>query len=267
MSINKHLIYLWVASATAIFLGGCASSGTTVGSNNQKKKPKTPTEIARMYIEIANGAINEGDPTGALENLFRAEREDPLLPELYHSEAIAFFMKHDLPTALLKARKAVELKPDYADANNTLGKLLIDSGKSGEAIAPLRSAADNPVYREAFKAMTNLGIIYYRRGDYGQAEGYLSHAITDAPQVACVAYYYRGHIRLRESRFKDAVADYDNAGKRSCAGFADAHLAMGLAYERGKQYAAARKVYLEVESRFPNSKFSEQAMNHLRSLP
>jgi tetratricopeptide (TPR) repeat protein len=220
-----------------------------------------------MLVDIANGSIMEGDATSALESLFRAEKLAPQLPELYHSEALAFNMKHDLPTALAKARKAVALKPDYADANNTLGKLLIDSGRSDEAIAPLTRAANDPIYREAYKALTNLGIIYYRREDYSHADIYFTRAVMDSPGAACVAFYYRGHLRLRDSRFQEALSDYDNAGKRACAGFADAQFAMGLAYERSKQYDLARKKYLEIETRFPKTKFADQAMNHLRSLP
>jgi Tfp pilus assembly protein PilF len=252
--------YSILGAACALALTACASSET-------KKKEPTPTETARMLIDVANGAILEGDATGALENLFRAEKFDSKLPELYHSEAIAFYMKHDLDTALEKARKAVALNPGYADANNTLGKLLIDKGQGEEAIPYLTKAADNPLYREAFKPLTNLGIIYYRRGNYEQSDYYLSRAITESPDRSCVAFYYRGHIRLHDSRFKDALSDYDHAGKKVCAGFADAHLAMGIAYERSKQYELARKKYLEIESRFPNTPYADQAMNHLRSIP
>lgn len=261
---KTRLAQSWVACTVSVMLAACA---TPRGSSDSKKKELSHNELARMYVEIANGALMEGDATGALESLFRAEKEDSSLPELYHSEALAFFMKHDEQTALLKARKAVELKPDYSDANNTLGKLLIDMGKSDEAIEPLTRAANDPIYRSAFKPLTNLGIIYYRRGKYDRADYYMSRAITEAPTAACVAYYYRGHIRLHDSQFQDAVSDYDNAGKKTCAGFADAHLAMGIAYERGKQYDLARKTYLEVENRFPNTKVAEQAMNHLRFLP
>jgi Tfp pilus assembly protein PilF len=220
-----------------------------------------------MLIEIANSAIIEGDAIGALENLMRAEKEDSELPELYHSKALAFFMKKDLQSAIAQARKAVELKPDYSDANNTLGKLLIDAGRPDQAIAPLELAAKDPLYREAYKPLTNLGILYYRRGTYDRAEQYLTKAINEVPSGACVAYYYRGHLRLRESRFREAQLDYDNAGKRVCAGFADARLALGIAYERGKQYEMARKTFVEVTNRFPNTQVAEQAMQHLRFLP
>ena len=266
---KKRLGSLWVAYIALVLgwgvigLGGCATSSP----HEAKKKEPTPTEMARMYIDIANGAILEGDATGALENLFHAEKADSKLPELYHSEALAYFMKHDLATAVIKARKAVALKADYSDANNTLGKLLIDSGKSDEAVEYLTRASSDPIYREAFKSLTNLGIIYYRRGEYGRAETYLTRAVTDSPAAACVAFYYRGHIRLHDSKFREALSDYDNAGKKGCAGFADAHMAMGIAYERSRQYDLARKKYLEIESRFPNSKYADQAMNHLRSLP
>lgn len=239
---------------------GCATT-------NSEKKVLSHTERAQMLIEIANGALAENDPTGALQSLMAAEKEDNQLPELYHSKGLAFYGKHDLNSAIVAVRRAVELKSDYSDANSTLGKLLIDAGKGSEAEPFLNQAANDPLYREAYKPLTNLGVLYYRRGELTRAEGFLSRAIESAPMVACVAFYYRGHIRLSESRLQDAVKDYDNAAKRVCANFADAHLAMGIAYERGKQYDLARKKYLEIQNRYPNTKVAEQAVTHLRLLP
>jgi Tfp pilus assembly protein PilF len=248
-------------AVVAIFV--CGACATT----QSEKKELSHKERARMLIDIANGALNEGDATGALVNLMAAEKEDEDLPELHHSKALAFFAKHDLSTAIIEAKKAVELRQDYSDANNTLGKLLMDADKPLEAIAPLTRAAKDPLYRESYKALTNLGILNYRRAEYTQAETNLSDAITAAPAAACVAYYYRGHLRLREARFNEAANDYDHAGKRLCAGFADAQLAVGIAYERSKQYELARKKFVEVQERYPNTKVAEQAVQHLRSLP
>jgi Tfp pilus assembly protein PilF len=252
--------------ALSLGLAACSTARTNMDGVPVKKE-LTRTERARMLIEIANSAILEGDAVGALENLLKAQEEDPNLPELYHSKALAYYMKHDVPTAIGQARKAVELKPDYSDANNTLGKLLMDAGQPDQAIAPLLTASKDPLYRDAYKPLTNLGILYYRQGAYERSGFYLGKAIEDAPGAACVAYYYRGHLRLRESRFTDAESDYDNAGKHACTGFADARLALGIAYERGKQYGLARKTFMDVHARFPNTKVAEQAMNHLRFLP
>lgn len=254
-----------LCAALTLSLSACATSKRSP-SGSPRREP-THAERARMLIEIANSALLEGDAVGALENLQRAEKEDAQLPELYHSKALAYYMKRDVPTAIVQARKAVDLKPDYSDANNTLGKLLIDAGQADLAIEPLTTASKDPIYRDAHKPLTNLGIIYYRRGTYDLAEKNFSRAIQESPDGACVAYYYRGHLRLRESRFSDAQNDYDNAGKRSCTGFADARLALGIAYERSKQYELARKTFVDVSNRFPNTKVAEQAMKHLRFLP
>jgi Tfp pilus assembly protein PilF len=259
---RSYQLVLSAALSAVVALPGCASAPTS-----EKKKEPTATERAQMLVEIANGSLTEGDATGALETLMRAEKEDSSLPELHHSKALAYYFKKDLTSAIEEARKAVELKPNYSDANNTLGKLLVDTGKGREAVPYLEKAANDPINREAFKPLTLLGMMSYREGQYGKAEGYLSRAIEAAPTGACVAYSYRGHLRLRESRFREAVKDYDSAGKRMCASFVDAHMAMGIAYERSKQYDLARKKYLEIQDRYPNTQFADQAMNHLRSLP
>jgi Tfp pilus assembly protein PilF len=263
MIVSKRFTELLAAGTLMVLFAACATSG----NGGSSKKDLSSTERAQLLVDIANGALNEGDATGALENLIRAEHEDSRLPELHHSKALAFFMKHDLQTATLEARKAVEIKPDYSDANNTLGKLLMDQGKADEAIAPLSRAANDPLYRDGFKPLTNLGILHYRRGEYARANEYFSRAIVGYTGTACVAYYYRGHIRLHEGHFREALNDYDAAGRKACAGFADAHLAMGIAYERSKQYDLARKKYLEIQSRFPNTKVADQAVSHLRFLP
>src|SRR5262245_40822371 len=205
-SIGVFALSLVCATSVACLTSACSTTRSRTGPEGTPvtRKEPTRTERARMLIEIANSALVEGDSIGALENLMRAEKEDAKLPELYHSMALAYYMKHDTSSALEKARKAVELKQDYSDANNNLGKLLMDSGKTDQSIAPLMAAAKDPVYRDVYKPLTNLGILHYRQGSYDRAETFLSNAIQEAPAVACVAYYYRGHLRLRESRFSDA---------------------------------------------------------------
>lgn len=231
------------------------------------KKPLSSEDRARLHVEIANGAFRENDLPVAFEHLTLAEAENADVPEIYHTRGLLYARRKDFAKALEEVRQAVKLKPDYPDANNTLGKLLIDLGKLDEARAPLEKAAQDPLYREAYKPMTNLGILYYRKGEYTKAKTYLDEAIQAAPQRACVAYYYRGHVSLRSTRFQDAIRDYDTATKRFCTSFADAHLALGIAFEHSRQYDRARKKYLEVQERFPNTPVSEQALSKLRTLP
>ena len=48
---------------------------------------------------------------------------------------------------------------------------------------------------------------------------------------------------------------------------AGAHLELGMAFERDKQFDAARKKYLDVAKLFPNTDLSKQAIDRLRYLP
>jgi Tfp pilus assembly protein PilF len=236
---------------------GCASGPRKLSS----------TEKARLYLDVAAAALQEGDATSALANLISAEKEDSSLPEIYHAKAIAFYLKQDLPTAVVEVSKAVRMKPDYSDAHNTLGKILLDLGKFDQAIPHFEKAAKDPLYRDSFKPLTNLGVLHYKRGELGKSEENLNRAISAGTDKACIAYYYRGHLRLKQSKFRDAIRDYDNATRKFCASFADAHFALGIAYEYAKQYGQARKKYVEVQKRYPATKLADQAMDRLRGLP
>lgn len=239
---------------------GCASSDL------EKRPPLTHEERARMIVEIANGALMENDPIGALQQLAKAEAEADL-PEIHHSRALAYLMKREAPKALASARKAVLMKADYADANSTLGKLLLDIGKYDEAFPYLKAAANNPLYRESYKANTNLGIIKYRLSEWLQAETYFDRAIQDSPDRACIAYYYRGHLQLKRSRYTEAISDYEQASKKYCAKFGDGQLALGIAYEQSRQFLMARKTFLEIQKLYPNTKLAAQAITRLKNLP
>jgi len=243
-----------------MLLPGCATGGPA---------PKVLTQVdrARMFVEIANGALVEGDPTSALQALARAESEDTSLPELYHTKALAYYVKHDLDTAIQAGRKAVELKPTYSDAKNTLGKLLLEAGKYEEAIAPLSQAANDPLYNDTYKAWTNLGILKYRKNDFNESAKYFDHAVLDAPGRSCIAHYYLGHIRLKESQISAAIKEYDSSTRKLCAKFKDGMLALGLAYQKDRQYQEAKKTFLEIQKRYPNTQVAEQAMDHLKYLP
>jgi Tfp pilus assembly protein PilF len=256
---NRPSLCVCISIALSALALGCA------GESTQKV---TPEEKAMMLIQAASGAIQEGDAISALQYLNQAERtggED--LAELHHVRAIAYYMKKDTKTALESEKKAIELNPDFSAANNTYGKLLLDAGRVHEAEKYLKLAAKDPLYREAFKANTNLGILYYRNGNHSESMARLNKAIEESPSTACVAYYYRGHLNLQIGNFKKAAKDYDKATQRICGGFADAHLALGIAYARDKQYDKARKKFLDVKSIFPDTKVAEQAMEQLRYLP
>jgi len=246
-------------SVLLLILAGCASARV------QSKLP--PSEQARLYLEAAVAAQNEGDSTSALAYLLEAESRDPSMAEIHHLRGIAYFAKKELALAEESVTKALQLRPDYPEAQTTLGKLLLDSGRLAESEKWLRKSASNVLYRDAFKARTSLGILFYRRGDFGQARQELERAVTLDPARACVAHYYIGHLDMRDSRFDSALVSYERSTQKFCAGFAEGHLASAVALERTRDLDRARRKYLEVTRSFPNTVVAEQARSNLKRLP
>lgn len=260
--LNRRLVqvvqFAVLSSAITVF-GGCASGS--------KRKDLSDTDRARLHMEVGRGSLMEGDATLALQNLVQAEKLDNTIPEIHHLKSLAFYLKRDMDSATASARRAVKLAPDYSDAKNTLGKLLIDQGEAKEAEPLLLQAAKDSLYADSYKAHTNLGIIYYRSGKNAAAEKHFKEAYESAPGASCIASYYLGHLALAREAAQDALKHYDRASQKFCASFAEAHLAVGIAFERTRQFDRARRKFLEVNQAFPNTQIAEKAMERLKALP
>ena len=259
-SVNVVKAKAWVGVGFVLVLAGCAEEKT-------RFQKMSAFERSRMFVELANGALLDGDATGALQHLKQAEDEDDSLPELHHSRALALLKKRDLKAAIISAKRAVEIMPNYPDANNTLGKLLIDDGKYEEAKKPLKTAANNRLYREAYKAWTNLGILEFRQGNFLKAESYFDRAIQESDTLSCIAYHYRGIIKQRTNRNKSGIQDYRYATQRYCHAYTPAFFALARAYERIGATKQAKTVYLDLQKRYEGTETALKAIDELRRLP
>jgi len=79
-----------------------------------------------------------------------------------------------LKEAELSTRKAIEIKPDYAQAYSNLGSILSDLGKLKEAELSTRKAIEiKPDYAEAY---SNLGLMLLQKGEYKLSLKYFSES-------------------------------------------------------------------------------------------
>src|SRR5262249_13273931 len=105
-------------------------------------------------------------------------------------------------------RKAIELKPELAEAHYNLGRTLSGQGRFGEAEAAYRKAiALKPAYPEAH---TNLGNDLSRQGKPTAAEAAYRKAIELKPELA-EAHYNLGIALAGQGRFGEAEAAYRKA--------------------------------------------------------
>lgn len=224
-------------------------------------------EQASQWVGVAASALEEGDVTGALQALHTAEELSPNNANLHHVRALAFLKRKELPSALQSVRRASELAPADSTIRTTLGKLLMDAGRYNEAEKALIPAANDTLYRDSYRARTNLAIIYQRKGELALAREQLDRAINEAPTLACHAYFLRSQIELKAGRIRETLKDLGNATNKLCASYAEAHLAVGVALTRDRQYERARGKFLEVSQRFKGTEFADKAVENLRYLP
>lgn len=265
---KQHLIMLAIVTA---FSSACSAPSRKTNdldnSDDAPKKELSKQEKAAMLLRVADGALMEGDPTAALAAVFEAENYDTGNAQLYHTKAIAYYRKHDLEKAIEAGRRAVQLAPDFSSAQNSLGKFYLDMGRYSEAQPCLEKAAKDPVFSEAYKARTNLGILFYQTGQYSTAKNHLDIAIRDGGEGACVAHYYRGQISMNDRRYTEAVKDFKKSVVNQCNQFAEAHFALGLAYAKSDRPDDARKKLIEFKKVFPEHELANRAEDLLGQIP
>ena len=190
------------------------------------------------------------------------------------------------PEAEAASRHAIELKPDYAEAYNSLAVALDVQNRRTEAIAAAAKAVDlRPDYVEAH---INLGNVHMRGGDMAAAQGAYERALGIAPENAmaranlAAALRRRGDLAAAEREAREAVrlnpnyaegqailalvlkdlGDYDDAVQAIETaislrpGFAEAHVNLGaLRYQMGDAEAAeaAYKKAVEIAPKFADA--------------
>lgn len=237
-------------------LSSCASWSRSGGAGDPEQ-----------WVAVGASALEEGDSSGALQSLARAEELGSKSPALHHVRALAYLQRKDLAPALESARRAHELAPRDSRISTTYGKLLMDAGRSRDAETVLLPAANDPLYAESYRARTNLAILYLARGQDAQASEQLERAINESPQQACHAYYFRSQMSQKSGRLRESLKDLDRATQGPCAGLAEAHLGLGMALARDRQYEKARRKFVEVSQRFRGTDFAEKALENLGYLP
>lgn len=250
------------AIATLGLQVGCASS-----SGDRPEKQLSKHERAILSLDLAAANIAENDGTGALLALRESEQLENDIPETYYLYALAYHLKNEPALAIQSARKAIDMKPNFSKAKNTLGKLLLDQGKYDDAEKFLKEAAQDLLFNEAFLAKANLGVLYYKKMNFPKAETYLTQAIQEGRDRTCVAAYYRGKIYMEQNLLDKALSDFNRASHNSCSRITEAHLAKGQTLIRMKRYDLARAKMLEIKQLFPMSEAADKAQQYLREIP
>ena len=184
-----------LVSATLL---GCATSS------------KGDHERAMLHLQIGTGYLSSGQYPQAMAELLKAEELDPRNPMVLNNLGLAFFVRGKNKQAEEKFRQAIRIENKFSDAKNNLGRVLIDSGRSSEAIKILTEVEGDLTYPATEKTLSNLGMAYFSLGNYKRAEDYLSRSLEIRRQSCTTADFY-GRTLLEMKRLTQAAQVLDQA--------------------------------------------------------
>ncbi len=153
-----------------------------------------------------------------------------------------------LDLAIREYSKALEIKPDFADANNNLGSALIRQGQTEEAIQCLSKALKkNPRF---VGALNNMGVALAQKGDLNSAIRYFKKALRIKPFYA-EAHNGLGNTLAQQGHFEEAMSAWTKAAKTNPA-YAQPRYNMGVVFEKKGDFGNAEKCFSEAISINPN---------------
>ncbi len=125
----------------------------------------------------------------------------PTCADCYYNIGYAHAQKKEWAQAEAAYRKAVEIKPDYAEAWTGLSNVLNQQGKADEALAASEkaAAAGGGAGGGNANALYNQGVILWNQSKFAEAKDKFAEAVTADPNYA-EAYYRLGmaHVNLGE---------------------------------------------------------------------
>lgn len=215
----------------------------------------------------------------AIDHLNRAKNYNRKLPDIYRELALAYRHKKDFNKAAEYAGEAISLNDKDAFTHILLGNIYFDQGKTSDAIASYEKAAElEPengllsynlasamlkkgdeaaaieYYKKAgasdksgdiaYKAYSQLGVIFLERKQFSEAEKYLKLSTTIRPSDA-VARYNLGIAYLRLNKKDQAIEEFKASEE---AGEGDAALMenLGETYFSMKDYDRSLAAYEKI---------------------
>ncbi len=147
---------------------------------------------------------------------------------------IGIVQKSNVDEAIADYTKAIELKPDNADAFINRGRAYLFNQTYDQAIADYTKVIElKPDNAEGYNGR---GEAYRRKGDYGQAIADYSRALELKPMETSIIYYERGNVYYCIKDYDRAIADFNKAiesrknGTLVCANHGDPNKAVLAQY-------------------------------------
>jgi len=231
---EKHPLFFKLTLVGAVIIAYLISACS--GQNAQHDE-----QLAAATREIGEAYMRQGDYTSALRELLKAKSLNPEDPFVQNDLGLCYMAKKRMPDAIAHFQKAVALKPSYTPARNNLGAAYLAIEEWDKAIATFKEITKDALYATPQFPLSNLGVAYYRKGNYSTALNYYKEALKLQPNLVS-ALFGIGRCYLAMNQGRQSLSYLQQAVKLAPK-VADIHFYLGEAYLIRGQYPQAKASY------------------------
>ncbi len=161
-----------------------------------------------IYPNVDIDLDDSGRLDKAIARYQKALEIRPDYAEAHYNLGLIFPRLGRLDEAITEYRKALEIRPDYAEAHNNLGSILARLGRPDEAITEYRKALEiKPHWAEV---QNNLGAALKGIGRYDEAILHFGKAVEIEPDNADFHYNF-GIVLYNQGQLDEASAHFQRA--------------------------------------------------------
>jgi type IV pilus assembly protein PilF len=234
-----------------LFVAGCASVPSAESGTGEGASTSSASYRAKVHTELGAGYYTRGQYAVALNELNKALAVEPDYAPAYNILALVRAELREDKKAEEAFRRAIDLQPQYSDAQNNYGYFLCQRGRIDEALGHFEQALANPLYATPETALANAGACSLKKGDLPAAESFFTRAIRRAPNLV-TAVLGVAEVDFRQGRYLAArgkLRQLANAGELNAQA-----LWLGVRVERTLGDRAAEASYgTQLKRRYPEA--------------
>ncbi len=242
--------------AAALLAAGCSTPAPV--------KRADPGKRATLHAQLGASYVQRKQYKVAMQELRTALEIDPDSPVAHFVMAVLQDRLGDRAAADRHFRRAVTLRPVYAEAQHEYGNFLCRQGRYREAFRRFNLALENPLYRTPERVNLDAGqcVLNQAEPDLAMAERYLRAALAINPRLA-PALLRMAEVRFRRGQFLSARAYLERY--LAAAPATPRALYWGVRIERAMGAAEAATDYLmRLRREFPDSREAQEFDPHKR---
>ena len=164
-----------------------------------------------------------------------------------------------------KLKRAVELRPAFADAWNNLSVAALQLRNWDLAVESAASALKDPTYADPALARANLGWAYFQKKDLQQAWKELHEAVSRAPNF-CVGRYRLAKGYMERGDVEQAAEEVDAVVADKRCPIQEAFLLAGLVAERHKDSERSRTLFQRCSEMAPRSCIADECRRYAQMV-